>query len=150
MPQLHDRRWKAREGPAANARRQLPALVSEYFARVRKQLAGDSSPDELHGLRLATKQLRYTLELFRACYGPGLETRLEELRELQRVLGEVADCRAAAKTLGKRVPTNLKTAVEKRAEEKAREFRTHWTTVFDTPGKDKWWTGYLSHNTRSR
>src|SRR5262249_44562817 len=102
MHKLARPEWKEREGPAANARRALPPLVSEYYALVRKVISDtDASPDDLHGLRLATKHLRYSLELFRPCYGPGLETRLDDLRELQSLLGDIADCTAAERTISK-------------------------------------------------
>src|SRR5438477_7680592 len=104
MRKLERPEWNEREGPAANARRGLPPLVSEYFALVRKVVSNaNASPQKMHGLRLATKQLRYTLELFRSCYGPGLETRMEELRELQQLLGDIADCAATQRTLSKSV-----------------------------------------------
>src|ERR1043165_7349357 len=92
----HQIDWVEKIGPAANARRQLPQLVTSYFAFVREQLAGDPSPAKLHRLRLKSKRLRYTLELFRPCYGAGLETRIGELRRLQQLLGEMNDSAATA------------------------------------------------------
>ena len=80
-------KWDERAGVAINARRQLPALVTAYYKRVRELLEDDPSAPKLHRVRLATKRLRYTLELFRACYGAGFETRMAELREVQLLLG---------------------------------------------------------------
>src|ERR1700693_360897 len=81
-------KWNERAGAAGNARSTLPKVVGAYFARVREFLRGDPSPAELHAVRLETKRLRYTLELFRPVYGPGLETRLAALRRLQTKVGE--------------------------------------------------------------
>src|ERR1035438_9240490 len=93
--------WNQRAGAAANARRVLPLLVTDYFAQVRELLAAGPPPAGLHPIRLASKRLRYTLELFRPCYGPGLETRLAALRSLQQSLGEVNDSAAAGRLLSK-------------------------------------------------
>jgi CHAD domain-containing protein len=101
MSKPHQARWDDRAGAAANARRELPRLAASYFARVRELLAEEPSPSKLHRLRLATKRLRYTLELFRPCYGPGLETRLAALRRVQQLLGEVNDSGAAGRLLSK-------------------------------------------------
>src|ERR1035438_84219 len=121
--------WNQRAGAAANARRVLPLLVTDYFAQVRELLAAGPPPAGLHPIRLASKRLRYTLELFRPCYGPGLETRLAALRSLQQLLGEVNDSVSAAKLLPKSM--RAREYVERHGEEKAAEFRKHWSEVFD-------------------
>ena len=141
--------WSERSGPAVNARRRLPSLVAAYFATGRDLLARDPSPVELHRLRLVTKQLRYTLELFVPCYGPGLRTRIAELRRVQQLLGEMNDSTATGKLLGKtasRGPQQVKIQryLQARTARKARAFRKQWTEVFDAPGRERWWTGYLA------
>ena len=78
--------------PAVNARMTLPALVGKYAGAGRKLLAENPDPAQLHALRLQTKRLRYTLELFAPCYGPGLDERLAMLRGVQQHLGEMNDC----------------------------------------------------------
>ena len=55
-------RWVARKEDAAdNASRELPRLVSQFFAETREALAEPRTPRRLHQLRLASKKLRYTL-----------------------------------------------------------------------------------------
>ena len=155
MHKLGSPEWKEEEGPAANARRALPPLVHEYFAVVRKVItAANTSPEKLHGLRLATKQLRYSLEMFRPCYGPGLETRLEELREVQSLLGDIADCTATQKRLSKSPHSRtalapVKQFLQKRSESKIADFRKHWTETFDAEGREGWWTAYLERNAKA-
>jgi CHAD domain-containing protein len=155
MYKLDRPEWTEQEGPAANARRGLPPMVTAYFALVRKVISdANASPDKLHGLRLATKQLRYSLELFRPCYGPGLETRLEELRDLQRLLGDIADSTATQKTLSKSahsraVEESLNEFLRKRSDTKIAEFRKHWAEKFDAEGRERWWSHYLERNARS-
>jgi CHAD domain-containing protein len=45
-----------------------------------------TSPEELHGFRVETKQFRYALELFQSVYGIPLERKLESLRDIQKLL----------------------------------------------------------------
>jgi CHAD domain-containing protein len=155
MSKPHQARWDDRAGAAANARRELPRLAASYFARVRELLAEEPSPSKLHRLRLATKRLRYTLELFRPCYGPGLETRLAALRRVQQLLGEVNDSGAAGRLLSKSMSAaspqraRILRFLEERAAVKAQEFRKDWAEVFDAPGQERWWTGYLARNART-
>ena len=155
MSKLRHIDWNERLDPGANARRQLPRLVADYFVAVRGWLQGNPSPPVLHQARLASKRVRYTLELFRPCYGPGLEARLKALRRLQQVLGEVNDAAATRRLLGKALTAPsphhqlLAKFLDARAEAKAQEFRKEWTEVFDAPGQLQWWTGYLAHYGRT-
>ncbi|HLK64540.1 MAG TPA: CHAD domain-containing protein [Bryobacteraceae bacterium] len=149
----HKVEWDEKASAAANARRELPPVVSRYFELVRDFLAKDPSPRELHRLRLATKRLRYTLELFRPCYGPGMETRLSELRALQQLLGEVNDSAATSRLVTKSMRASRQRAravkfLDERAARKAHEFRRHWANVFDAEGRERWWTGYLERQAR--
>jgi CHAD domain-containing protein len=147
--------WDERRSAGENARRELPALVSSYFSYVREELAKDPAPAALHRLRLATKRLRYTLELFRPCYGPGLETRLAVLRKVQQRLGDLNDCVAAWDLLSKTMsPSPQRARVEKllreRSEQQAEDFRKEWQQLFEAPGREEWWTRYLARPARGR
>lgn len=146
--------WDEQLDAAANARSNLPGLASRYFADVREFLADNPLPSEMHRLRLATKRLRYTLELFRPCYGPGLETRLAELRQLQQILGELNDSAATGKLLAKAMrgsPQRKRVVrfMELRAARHTREFRKHWSEVFDAEGREQLWTMYLERQART-
>lgn len=151
MPQIE---WGFRTGPAHQAGRELPSLVAAYFAYVREVLAQDPPPAELHRLRLATKRLRYTLELFRDCYGPGLEVRLRALQEVQQALGDLNDS-VASRTLLKRAlgsspqGARIDKFLASRAQKQALQFRNHWVEVFDRAGREEWFAGYLSRNAQS-
>jgi CHAD domain-containing protein len=145
-------RWNEGEKVEANARRLLPELVAGYYAGGRKLLAGSPAPKEMHALRLQTKRLRYTLELFRPCYGPGLETRLAELQQLQKLLGEINDCVAAGRLLAKELKgvagKRMEDFLDGRAAAKTQEFRKLWAQDFDALGKERKWTDYLSRSAR--
>lgn len=145
--------WNERMGAMANARRQLPALMTGYYAEVRRVLATDPLPPELHAIRLASKKVRYTLELFAPCYGPGLEQRLETMKRLQTVLGEVNDSVATEALVTKAAPATptrerIESFLRHRAQTKAAEVRKEWTEVFDAPGREAWWVRYLAQNAR--
>jgi len=145
--------WNPRLAAAVNARRQLPRIVQAYFAEVRAILATDPPPSELHVIRLATKHLRYTLELFRPCYGRGLEIRLATLQRLQQVLGEINDCAAAGRLIEGLVPVSpqrkrVQTFLRRRASAKAVALRKEWHQAFDAPGREHWWLRYLARSPR--
>ncbi len=146
-------KWHERETPAANARIVLPPLVTAWFAEVRRLMSHRPSPEKLHKVRLATKRIRYTLELFRPCYGPGLEMRLSELRQLQQFLGDINDCAAASRLIKRVSKVSMHRAeaqqfLKRRAAQQAAQFRKHWSTVFDVPGTEHRWTTYLSRRQR--
>lgn len=149
MTKLRHVKWKAQLDPGANARRQLPRLMADYFALVRGLLKDDPAPPTLHAARLASKRVRYTLELFRPCYGPGFEARLDALRRLQQVLGDVNDAAATRRLLGEDLTGPLAAFLDARAEAKAGEFRKQWAEVFDAPGQLDWWIAYLSRYART-
>jgi CHAD domain-containing protein len=139
-------KWNERAGVAANARRVLPPMAAAYFSRVRELLAAESTPRKLHALRLDSKRLRYTLELFRTHYPPELEERLDALKNLQDRLGDVNDAVASGRLLrgGLKHRPRLQKFFEERAAKAADQFARHWIETFDAPGRQKWWTGFLA------
>ncbi len=75
---------------AVNARRVLIVRVVELFSYA--PIIPDATATEaLHDARIATKRLRYTLELFRTVFGPVGERIIEQLKEMQEELGELHD-----------------------------------------------------------
>ena len=46
----------------------------------------------MHKFRLRTKRFRYTLEMFKDLYGPGMLKRIESLKQVQTYLGDINDC----------------------------------------------------------
>jgi len=142
--------WDERQKASFNARKHLPRLVSDYFALGREILAGQKDPAHLHALRLATKRLRYTLELFRPCYGPGLKTRLATLQKNQQMLGEINDTVAAERAMKEiwdgKAPQQKRVEqfLRRQGEAKADEFQKYWMEQFDAPGQERRWTSYLA------
>jgi CHAD domain-containing protein len=131
---------KTTRNAAENARILLPKLAEKYFKAGRKAAEGDASPKKLHGFRLATKQFRYSLELFRPLYGAKLDRKLGTLSELQSVLGQLSDYRSARALLegDKKLEGKLDRATKK----KLKESREQWA-AFDTEGQLHRWKAYL-------
>jgi CHAD domain-containing protein len=142
--------WDPTASAAENAKLRLPGLASHYFAAGRKLMEGKPSPEGLHGFRLVTKRFRYTLELFRPCYGKSLENRLSRLREVQTRLGEISDCATALALIqpASRHPAMI-AFLKKRARQRTVAFRQYWQQTFDTPGQERWWKQYLARYPKS-
>jgi CHAD domain-containing protein len=68
----------------------LATMARDYFAAGRKALV-HPTPKRLHQLRLRTKHLRYTLELFAALAPEAVDRQLRELRAVQELLGVIND-----------------------------------------------------------
>jgi len=144
-----------RASAASQARRQLPTLMRDYFVEVRQLLASNPRPAELHAIRLATKRIRYTLELFRPCFGRGLAVRLNTLQRMQQLLGEINDCAAAERLIERVVRPSparkrLQTFLRRRAAAKAAALRREWYANFDAPGREHWWLQYLAAGVKVR
>lgn len=145
--------WLAHRTPESNVRRQLAPLVRQWFKAGRQAAEPERTADELHQFRLATKRLRYTLELFRPLYGPGLKVRIELLREIQDVLGTANDYRVTAEGLNSRVRREpalqpVKAKLESRAAHFRDEFRQMWRQKLALPAIEVRWVNYVRRNTR--
>ena len=119
-------KWNERRSPRENAHTELPALIESYYKEFHEELAKDQPPEKLHRLRLATKKLRYTLELFRDCCGEEFENDLGRLRTIQQVLGNINDCVAAWRLLSKKLPAGderdrVKTYLDRRTKKLVKE-----------------------------
>lgn len=142
--------WNPTESCTSNARRVLPRMACNYFALGRTTCEGSPPPAGLHRLRLAGKRLRYSLELFVDCYGPGLQGLLRSLRVIQDRLGTISDCDATEALLrGEGLADGedsslLLAFLAERRRASTLEFRDLWRDEFDAPGKEVAWLDYLS------
>ena len=142
MPKLKAITWDVTATAAENAASYLPSLAHKYFGAGRTLLQKRPSARTLHRFRLETKRFRYTLELFRPCYGPGLDQRLAKLREIQNHLGEVSDCSATIELLG-RAHEPFAAFLKHRMAAKMGALHNYWLEEFDAAGQETWWTQYL-------
>jgi CHAD domain-containing protein len=143
-------KWDSKLTPEENATRMLPPLVSAYLEAGRQLNSGPVEPAALHRFRLEGKRLRYAMELFAPCYGPGLSRYLELLRSAQTSLGDLNDCAVLSHRL-----TELPSPPEDR--EKAERylaarskklyasFLRFWHQEADAPGVEQRWLTYIAH-----
>jgi hypothetical protein len=75
---------------AQNARRILAIRIAELYSYA-PIVADASAVTGLHNMRIATKRLRYSLELFRAVFGETGEAQIERVKSLQEILGQLHD-----------------------------------------------------------
>jgi CHAD domain-containing protein len=134
--------WDAGKSAPKNAARKLPELAGLYFEAGRKLVDANVSPEALHQFRLETKRFRYTLELFKSCYGDGLDERLASLRKVQDLLGEINDCATTQNLLGRK-GKNLTPFLQRRIDRKKRELTRYWHRSFDAAGQQQRWSDYL-------
>lgn len=148
--------WDEAAGAEQNARMRLPAMLAEYFAEGRRLAGGNPPAAELHAFRLATKRVRYTLEMFRPVYGRGLEERLESLRNLQTMLGEINDCAAGRARLDAALDAapderdRVDRFIDDRQAALTAAFLEFWRQTFDAAGCEERWQAHLRQGPRAR
>jgi CHAD domain-containing protein len=133
-------KWKPSGTAAESAHKALPKLAQKYFKAGRQAANGKRSAKELHRFRIATKEFRYSLELFRPVYGPSLERHINALRELQSVLGKLNDHHTLKPFFkgDKALKAKLDAAMEKHLG----QFHEQWKKV-DADGALKRWKAYF-------
>jgi CHAD domain-containing protein len=133
-------KWKPSGTAAESARAALPKLVQRYFKAGRQAANGKRSAKELHRFRIATKKVRYSLELFRPVYGPSLERHIDALRELQSVLGKLNDHHTLKPFF--KGDKALKAKLDEAMEKHLSQFHEQWKK-FDADGALKRWKAYF-------
>ena len=147
--------WDDAKSAAENAKRTLPPLVEWHFARGREYLSQQTEPAALHALRLETKRIRYTLELFRDVYGPGLEEYLDALHQMQQHLGAINDHVVAGRFAARILPggTPGRRQIDRyltgRIEREVARLGRYWKRTFERRGFEQRWIRYLK-NARNR
>src|SRR2546423_5098716 len=148
-------RWEPAKPVAINVRTALPRLMDRYFDSGRKLTTSKPSANSLHRFRLKTKRVRYTLELFLEHYGPGLDRRLNKLKDIQTLLGDINDCATTLELLNDKALAgaahrdSAAKYLEKRTRKKTNEFLKCWGEQFDAPGEGRRWRNYLSRATKA-
>jgi CHAD domain-containing protein len=73
------------------ARERIQSRLKE-FLDWESCLADPEASERHHQMRIAGKQLRYTMEMCRAAYGSGLHEYLAAVKDIQQILGDIHDC----------------------------------------------------------
>jgi CHAD domain-containing protein len=148
MRKRHGIPWDKTQSAGENARLHLPTLLRAFFALGQSVSTAAAAPAELHAFRLAAKRFRYTLELFRPLYGPGLEKRLEQVRQIQTLLGDRQDCAVLGERL-RRVGNPSDAVItalqdfERRGAELEDRFRRYWSETFAAQEAEQRWIRYF-------
>lgn len=74
-----------------NARRILRVRIEEVY-QYDGLVADPANVTDLHDMRIACKRLRYLLEIFGIAFAADLDPYLEQVKELQDLLGDIHDC----------------------------------------------------------
>jgi CHAD domain-containing protein len=124
-----------------STRHVAPLLIADKVADVRAfdHLVGEATPEVLHRLRIAFKELRYTMEFFEMILGPTAEEAIDIVKELLLHLGDLNDTRIHLDMLDGVEEVEMQPAVEKyrrfkrvELEQLSEEFKVLWTK-FETP-----------------
>jgi CHAD domain-containing protein len=128
------------------AKRMLPQMAKEYFSGGKDAARGKASAEELHRFRIASKNLRYTLDLFAPLYGTSINGLLQQLKGVQTLLGEINDCATVGRMVAQHQDgSGILSALKKRQRRKAEQFRQHWTAEFSGAAQVRRWTDDLRH-----
>lgn len=143
------------EEAAAHARSLLPPMSADFFAAGRKAALKPSAAAQLHAFRLSAKRFRYTLEIFSPFYGPVMEKRIGQVREIQGILGRRQDCAVTMQLLDAAASFDAEArevmqALERRARRLEGEFVKYWREAFDGEGQERLWLRYLARRMPAR
>jgi CHAD domain-containing protein len=133
----------------AGAKLMLPRLLEEYCVKGERLAQLGTKPVKLHGLRLAGKHLRYSLEIFRPIYGRRMDDLLGFLRDTQGSLGQISDATASIAWLHNSVleqsaeARQLQVYLERKAQKGAARFAEYWVDHWGLPSFRQHWTSYL-------
>jgi CHAD domain-containing protein len=136
--------WDESAGIEENVRKVLPRIAEKWFRAGEAAMKPEVSWDDMHDFRLLTKRFRYTLEIFQPLYGPSLEARIGQLRQLQTHLGQISDSVTAQSLLPDVEGADaVAGALQARIDKKTGELRGFWGRHFDGAGPRAAWKNYF-------
>ncbi|HEY4087965.1 MAG TPA: CHAD domain-containing protein [Bryobacteraceae bacterium] len=121
----------------------FPNMLKDYLRRGARLARKNASPKQLHRFRIATKEIRYTLDIFRAHYSGAIDNFAEKLKKVQTDLGAIHDCTATssliedAKSSGSR--KEILRDVEKRRRKKTDRFLQDYHREFENKDAVREW-----------
>ncbi len=142
---------KPAEAPVASeaASGILPDILKNHLRRGHRAAREDTPEKKLHRFRIATKEMRYTLDMFAPLYGDGIGEIVDRLKKLQTHLGSIHDCAVtrdllddAQSAAGKE---DILRALEKRRDKKLERFLRDYKRDFGDKEMIHRWTKLLRH-----
>jgi CHAD domain-containing protein len=127
------------------ATRILPEMAEEHFRCGADAAQENASVKEIHSFRIAARNLRYTLDLFAPMYGTALAGLLDQLKDVQSLLGDLNDCATVRRILHRLKTSKQKggkevlTALRKRQRRKNEQFRAHYAAEFANAATLRLW-----------
>jgi CHAD domain-containing protein len=107
-------------------------MATKFLTLGKKAASQETSPQEVHRFRIASKKFRYTLELVEPFYGGALNPWLERVKEVQSVLGDANDCETVRRMASDwNAGEGLIAKLEKRQNRKMKKFRREWRAMPD-------------------
>jgi CHAD domain-containing protein len=124
----------------STARRELVRLAKDFFeSGDRATASSGTSARQLHQVRIAAKQLHYSLELFAPLTGRPARMMLSKIREVQRLLGAVNDQRSTRDILsGLGGSPSLEEQLKKKQRKRTKRFRQTWKEHFPRDLVKQW------------
>ena len=103
-------------------------VAEKQLRRGKRALCEDAPPKKLHRLRIATKEFRYTIDLFAPALGDSAEGLLDDLKELQTLLGDINDLASVRRLVeAPDDPGGIAKRLKKKQRKKIRKFRKAWS-----------------------
>ena len=124
-----------------HAREMLSAMAADFFHRGNDAADPRATPQQMHGFRISAKKFRYSMELFAHTYGHTLNSRIEKVRHIQSILGEINDC---VTLRGMISGDHAGGRLLKRQNRKVEEFRRHWSSHFAGSAIMRGWVDELA------
>lgn len=123
----------------------LPPMVDRYWKAGEEAVLRHSDWAGLHRFRLATKHLRYTVELFSPVYGArGVAARLAVLRRMQGHLGRINDCESARGLEAVRAHAPLSAWLERLQHDERDRFLEAWAQEAREGAAAQLWLRYFA------
>jgi CHAD domain-containing protein len=126
----------------------LPRLVKRFVALGEHAARGTDDLEQLHQLRITAKKIRYTLELVAPLHESDLGNRLQQLKSLQEVLGNINDIEIVRIMVSKEDDSSkLCSDLTRKRDKKIEEFFSSWQMGFARAEELMHWrkdlTGFL-------
>ena len=127
------------------ATRVLPPVVDRFFRRGKDAVRHGASAHVIHRFRIAAKNLRYTMDLFAPLYGDSPAGLLDQLKQIQDLLGDINDADTVRHMLAETGGRKILSALKRRERKKTDEFRQHYASLLADAGVRRQW----KHTVRS-
>jgi CHAD domain-containing protein len=113
------------------ANRVLPRLANRFLAFGDLASGAVGNLEQLHQLRIAAKKLRYTLELLAPLNEPALRGQIEQLKQLQELLGRINDAETVLEmVLQEDAGDKLSAELARKRDQNVEEFWSYWKLEF--------------------